>query len=204
MRRAAALVLGALAGTGLLVGAKIGNASTGPAAAGDGGASGVTVTGPNVTTTTASSGATQAGVPSGTTAGIGATPGGNTSTTHSPMPGTPPKSGTPTPGKTSVKPTPTPAQAPTASGPKDGTYQASSTEHYGTLTLTVTISGHKITDIAANYASNSPSYCTKKACPTLRSEALTAQSAKIATVSGATYTSDAYIAALAAVLKSAG
>ena len=67
----------------------------------------------------------------------------------------------------------------------------------------MTIAGHKISDIAANYSSNSPSYCTRRACPTLRSEALTAQSARIATVSGATYTSDAYIAALSAVLKSA-
>jgi len=105
---------------------------------------------------------------------------------------------------TTSTPTATPTPKPTPTGPRDGAYKASSSERYGTLTLTVTISGHRITAITAAYNSGSPQYCTTKACPTLRSEALAAQSANIATVSGATYTSDAYKAALAAVLKSAG
>jgi uncharacterized protein with FMN-binding domain len=192
MRRAAALVLGTLAGTGLLVGAKIGNAAIGGPVADNRGttSTGVVVTGPGPATT--SGPPTPAAGPSGRPP---RSPHASASAGTTSKPST-----TPAPGRTSTaKPTSTPTQ----SGPKDGTYKASSSEHYGTVSLTVTISGHKITDVVASYASSSPSYCTQKACPKLRSEALTAQSAKIATVSGATYTSDAYIAALSAILKSA-
>lgn len=197
MRRAAALLFGTLAGTGLLVGAKVGNASIdGPVAAAATGTSGVVVAGPGVTG------------PGATTTGGSPAP-AKTATSGKPATAPSPGAASPDAGPTTSKPTtkpttkPTPTTTPTATGPKDGRYQASSSEHYGTLTLTVTISGHKITDIAASYASNSPSYCTQKACPKLRSEALAAQSARISAVSGATYTSDAYIAALGAVLKSA-
>jgi uncharacterized protein with FMN-binding domain len=199
MRRAAALVLGTLAGTGLLVGAKVGNAAIGgPVADATGGTTGtgVVVTGPGPATTS--------GPPTPAVGPSGAAPRPPRASASTGAMGKPTK--TPAPGPTSTAtptPTPTHTPTPTPSAPKDGTYKASSSEHYGTVSLTVTISGHKITDIVASYASNSPSYCTQKACPKLRSEALSAQSAKIATVGGATYTSEAYIAALSAILKSA-
>jgi uncharacterized protein with FMN-binding domain len=187
MRRAVAIVLSTLAGTGLLVGAKVGNAAIGGPVADNTGSAGVVVTEPGSATTTGPP-ARATGQPprsphASTTAGTSTKPPSN-----------------PAPARTS-SPKPTPTSTP--AGPNDGTYKASSSERYGNLTLTVTIAGHKITDIAASYASSSPTYCTQRACPKLRSEALTAQSARIATVSGATYTSDAYIAALSAVLKSA-
>ena len=191
MRRATAVVLGTLTGAGLLVGAKVGNASlaaSGPA------------------TATAVSGPDGAAIP----LPVGSTGGSATAVAPSASPHLStkpsPTSGRPTspPTKSTPKPTATPTPKPTPSGPRDGTYKASSSERYGTLTLTVTISGHRMTAITAAYDSGSPQYCTTRACPTLRSEALAAQSANIATVSGATYTSDAYKAALAAVLKSAG
>jgi uncharacterized protein with FMN-binding domain len=187
VRRATAVVLGTITGAGLLVGAKIGNASF----AASGAAATTVVSGPNSAT----------GIP---------VPG--PSTTGSAASGGPPAHGPtsspsvrPTARSTKSRPEPTASAKPkpTPSGPRDGTYKAASSERYGTLTLTVSISGHRITNVTAAYDSGSPEYCTSKACPTLRSEALAAQSANIATVSGATYTSDAYKAALAAVLKSA-
>ena len=192
MRRATAVVLSTLTGAGLLVGAKVGNASF----AASGAATATAVSGPD--------GATAVPLPDGSTGGS-ATPVAPSARTHvSAKPSATSGRTTPPPTKSTPKPTPTPTPKPTPSGPRDGTYKASSSERYGTLTLTVTISSHRMTAITAAYDSNSPQYCTTQACPKLRSEALAAQSANIATVSGATYTSDAYKAALAAVLKSAG
>ena len=187
MRRATAVVLGTVTGAGLLVGAKVGNAPFAPSGA----ATATVVAGPPGETA-------RPGGPTGESAtAVAPSPSGHASarpTAHASAPSP----------KSTSKPSAAPTPKPTPAGPRDGTYKASSSERYGTLTLTVSISGHRITAIAAAYDSRSPEYCTTKACPTLRSEALAAQSANIATVSGATYTSDAYKAALNAVLKSAG
>jgi uncharacterized protein with FMN-binding domain len=189
VRRATAVVLGTITGAGLLVGAKIGNASF----AASGAAATTVVSGPGS--------ATGIPDPATSTTGSAASTGppahgpASSPSTRPTAPLTKSKSGPAASSKPKPKPTP--------SGPRDGTYKASSSERYGTLTLTVSISGHRITAITAAYDSGSPEYCSPNACPTLRSEALAAQSANIATVSGATYTSDAYRAALAAVLKSA-
>jgi len=191
LRRATAVVLGTLTGAGLLVGAKLGNASF----AASGAASATAVSGPDAATVIPPPGASAGGSSPAAAPSAGGHASAKPSASARP---TAPST------KSTSKPTVTPKPTPTATGPRDGTYKASSSERYGTLTLTVTISGHRITAITAAYDSNSPQYCTTKACPTLRSEALAAQSANIATVSGATYTSDAYKAALSAVLKSAG
>jgi len=64
-----------------------------------------------------------------------------------------------------------------------------------------------ITDIAIPQFPNSDPKSTGLSgtvIPTLRQEALTAQSAKIATVSGATCTSDAFIQSLQSALTAAG
>jgi uncharacterized protein with FMN-binding domain len=113
-------------------------------------------------------------------------------------------SGTP---HTSARPTPTPTPA-GGSGYTDGTYRATATVRYRLsypITLTVTIADGRITDITASYQAPESESRRKSdhACPILRSEALQAQSAHIHTVSGATDTSEAYITALAAVLKAA-
>lgn len=192
MRRVTAVVLGTVTGAGLLVGAKVGNASL----AASGATTATVISGPD--------GAAASPFPGGS-AGGSATAAAPSARTHvSTKPSQ--TSGRPTrpPTKSTPRPTATPTPKPTPNGPRDGTYKASSSERYGTLTLTVTVSAHRMTAITAAYDSSSPQYCTTKACPTLRAEALAAQSAKVATVSGATYTSDAYKAALAAVLKSAG
>jgi uncharacterized protein with FMN-binding domain len=184
VRRATAVVLGTITGAGLLVGAKLGNT---PSAA----------SGAPVATVVSGPGAVP--VPGRSTGGSGPTPApSNRARTATPAPSNPAAA-----PPTKAKPTSSSKPKPAPTGPRDGTYKASSSERYGTLTLTVSISGNRITAISAAYDSRSPEYCTTTACPKLRSEALAAQSADIATVSGATYTSDAYKAALAAVLKSA-
>ena len=172
MRRTAAVVLGTVTGTALLVGAKLGTAA--PGDSGDAAESAAVISGP----TAAPHPSTNA-----PTTRASAKP----STSHT----------TAKPAKTTAKPTPT--------GPKDGKYTAKSavkSGRYGTLTMTVTISGQRISAISAS-EDGGETNCYHSACPKLTSEALTAQSASVATVSGATYTSDAYRPALAAVLKSA-
>ena len=185
MRRATAVVLGTITGAGLLVGAKLGN-SPSPAS------------GAPVATVVAGPGGVALSGPSTGPSGSAPAPSNRAHTPAIPAPSS--RAAAP---PTNSKPTAPSKPKPTPTGPRDGTYKASSSERYGTLTLTVSISGSRITAISAAYDSRSPEYCTTMACPKLRSEALAAQSADIATVSGATYTSDAYKAALAAVLKSA-
>jgi hypothetical protein len=74
---------------------------------------------------------------------------------------------------------------------------------YGILDVKVTVSGTRITDVSvptlevAEYASQQ---ICGQAIPLLRSEVLTAQSARIDAVSGATFTSEAYAASLQAAL----
>jgi uncharacterized protein with FMN-binding domain len=67
------------------------------------------------------------------------------------------------------------------------------TEKYGTIQVTITVVGSKMTDLKASYPTGGRTGdINAAAIPKLRQEALTAQSADIATVSGATYTSGAY------------
>ena len=70
---------------------------------------------------------------------------------------------------------------------------------YGDVQVEVTEVGGKITDVeATTLTGDEPrsDQINADAAPVLRSEALAAQSASIDAVSGATYTSDAYIASL--------
>jgi uncharacterized protein with FMN-binding domain len=74
---------------------------------------------------------------------------------------------------------------------------------YGDLEVKVTMSGSKITDISIaqlNYDDPRSQQIDEQAIPMLRAEALSAQSANIDTVSGASYTSAAYTQSLQAAL----
>jgi uncharacterized protein with FMN-binding domain len=78
---------------------------------------------------------------------------------------------------------------------------------YGPVQLKLTISGGKITDIqAVQLPSQDPKdvEINNYAAPILRQSALSAQSASINVVSGATYTSEGYMQALQSALDSAG
>lgn len=76
---------------------------------------------------------------------------------------------------------------------------------FGPVQVQVTISGGKIADIAAVAlpTGGRSGRISQFAEPVLRSEALTAQSANIDIVSGATYTSEAYAASLQSALDQA-
>jgi FMN-binding protein len=74
---------------------------------------------------------------------------------------------------------------------------------YGILDVKVTVSGNRITDVSVptlEVAEYTSQQICAQAIPILRSEVLTAQSARIDAISGATYTSEAYAASLQAAL----
>jgi hypothetical protein len=74
---------------------------------------------------------------------------------------------------------------------------------YGVLDVKVTVSGSRITDVSVptlEVAEYTSQQISTQAITLLRSEVLTAQSARIDAISGATYTSEAYAASLQAAL----
>jgi uncharacterized protein with FMN-binding domain len=189
MRRAAAFVLGTLTGTSLLVGAKLATSSPQSVTAADDTGATVVVGKPGVTGHKSTA---PPGAPHGTASPTGTGAPTGTPATHGTT--------TPSPTTTTAQPTPTP----TSAGLADGAYKTSTSVgggRHGTLSMTATISGGRITNIVAS-ESNEPN-CYKGVCPTLKSQALAAQSASIDGVSHATQTSDAYRTALQAVLNSA-
>jgi uncharacterized protein with FMN-binding domain len=76
---------------------------------------------------------------------------------------------------------------------------------FGGVQAMVTVTGKKITDVAISAPQDNPRSASinQQAVPLLRSETLQAQSAQINTVSGATYTSQAYTQSLQAALDKA-
>jgi uncharacterized protein with FMN-binding domain len=106
--------------------------------------------------------------------------------------------------RTSTMGIPRPAPVITATGPAyNGKLVATK---YGPIQVRITVSAGKITDITA-VATPAGSPRTEKinadALPQLRARALSAQSADIDTVSGATYTSAGYRESLQAAITSA-
>lgn len=78
---------------------------------------------------------------------------------------------------------------------------------WGPVQVQVTISGHRITKVAAvNYPNGNPrdGEINAYAIPTLNQEVMSAQSGKIDAISGATITSDGYIGSLQNALDKAG
>jgi uncharacterized protein with FMN-binding domain len=133
----------------------------------------------------------------GVAASIAASANGNPAATASPS--------SPPPTKPGSKPT-TAASSPALGGRyRDGTYAGSSASYkYGTVTVTITVSGGRITRATATYPTSGQSgVINGKAIPKLNQEVLTAQDADIATVSGATLTSAAYRTSLQAAVDRA-
>ena len=116
----------------------------------------------------------------------------------------PTPSASPSPSDSSV-PTPTPSN----SGPtyKDGTYTGQDFQNqFGDTQVKVTISGGRITDVQAlqlPYDRQRSAEISQYAAPQLHDEVLQAQSAQIDTLSGATYTSDAYAQSVQSALDQA-
>jgi uncharacterized protein with FMN-binding domain len=79
------------------------------------------------------------------------------------------------------------------------------THKYGTLQISIVVSGGAISDIRWTYTTSSPlsKNINADALPKLRSEALSIQTAQVHTVSGATYTSNAYRTSLQSAIDRA-
>jgi uncharacterized protein with FMN-binding domain len=170
MRRSVLALVGTVAGTALMVGAKLG---THPGTEPD-------------------------------PAALDTAPSGEPASAAPPT-SAPPTNAAPKPGATGTKPAPPPT-TPAAGGLKNGTFAgAGATQRYETVTVTITVSGGKITAVngSCGKASGESRSICQGALPKLQQEALTAQSAKIATVSGATYTSNAYKTSLQSALDQA-
>jgi uncharacterized protein with FMN-binding domain len=78
---------------------------------------------------------------------------------------------------------------------------------YGTVQVQVTLQGGKITDVQAlklPSGRGNTQQISSYASPQLRSEVLQAQSAKVNTISGATYTSQGYMQSVQSALDQAG
>ena len=103
---------------------------------------------------------------------------------------------------------PTPVAAPVPVGPADGTYTGASVDtRYGSVQVAVTISGGTITDVAALHLTDADGrsvQISNRAAPVLHDEVLASQSAKVSTVGGATYTTQAYLSSVQSALDQAG
>jgi len=102
------------------------------------------------------------------------------------------------------------ASAPTAAPPAavSGTFAGSVVQtRFGNMQVAVTVSAGAITDVTALQLTNHDGrsvQISNYAAPILRSEVLSAQSANVHSVSGATYTSSGYLQSLQSALDAAG
>lgn len=149
----------------------------------------------------------QSTAPVATTSGVGAAAGSPTPTpTPSPTP-------TPAPVKTPAKkptpaPNPTPTPAPKQAGQyKDGSYTGPVADaYYGNVQVQAIVQGGKLADVKfLDYPQTHQTsvYINQQAMPYLTQEAIQAQSANVNIVSGATFTSQAFIQSLASALSQA-
>ncbi|MEA2576449.1 MAG: hypothetical protein QOD78_37 [Chloroflexota bacterium] len=146
---------------------------------------------------------TVGGVASGGTVAVGDAPAATNRTGSTP--GSAAATAAPTTGTAAPTPSTDPTAPATAAGTyKDGTATGSViSTRFGDVQVEVTISGGAITDVTALQLPNSDrrsQNIASQAAPILREEALTAQSASIDLLSGATYTSEAYAKSLQSAL----
>src|SRR5581483_1774935 len=117
----------------------------------------------------------------------------------------PPSDGAPPPTETPQS-APPPTHAPASSGSRTVDGPVIDTR-YGPVQVELVVSGGRITEVKTpeypNEARRSQ-LINEQALPMLHDEVIQAQSASIDTISGATYTSDAYEQSLQAALDSAG
>ena len=113
---------------------------------------------------------------------------------------------------TSVGPSPTttipsPASPAAPAGAAKTALGSSEQYGYGVLAVKVTARGGRITDVSVATLQTAEQYSQRLAqqvIPVLRNEVLSAQSARINAISGATYTSEAYAYSVQAALDSLG
>jgi uncharacterized protein with FMN-binding domain len=105
-----------------------------------------------------------------------------------------------------VRGTPNPSTAAASSPKGTGTFLGAVVEDpYGQVQVKVTLTSGKITDVTAVQlpSQGRSGFISQSVAPILRGEAISTQSASIDTVSGATYTSQAYAQSLQSALDSA-
>jgi uncharacterized protein with FMN-binding domain len=114
---------------------------------------------------------------------------------------------TPAPSTPIGTATATPTTTSTAGEYKDGTYTGSVVNaYYGNIQVSAVVSGGKLSDITfLQYPDDNghSQEINNSAMPTLKSEAISAQSSKVNVVSGATLTSQAFDESLANALTQA-
>jgi uncharacterized protein with FMN-binding domain len=112
----------------------------------------------------------------------------------------------PSPSASGASPTPTPTGTATGA-PKDGQYTGPAViTPFGNVQVRLIISGGKITDVQALALTNDSRRSvaiSNFAAPRLHDEVLQAQSAQVNSISGATYTSAAYMQSAQAALDQA-
>ncbi|MDT4911791.1 MAG: hypothetical protein QOC66_919 [Pseudonocardiales bacterium] len=119
-----------------------------------------------------------------------------------------PPSSTPAPATTSGPAPPGRSRSSSASTPASKKFVGTAVQtRYGIVQVAVTVSGTHVA--AANFVQltafdGRSQQINSEAAPILLQETLTAQSAHIDTVSGATYTSDGYVQSLQSALDQAG
>jgi uncharacterized protein with FMN-binding domain len=116
-----------------------------------------------------------------------------------------PSAGTPAPSHSTGRQARPHGHATSAAGSRTVTGALVQTQ-YGNVQVRVTLRGNRLTDVRAVHLTDSSSTSVQisaSAAPMLREEALSAQSANIDLVSGATYTSEGYKASLQAALDAA-
>ena len=131
---------------------------------------------------------------------------GNSTSATTPASPSAPATSTPSAGTSTTTKTTTTAK--TSSGAKSGTFTGTSEEtRYGAVQVAAVISGGKLTNVTVLQVPENGGYedqIVSVAVPELKSEALSAQSANIQVVSGATYTSQGYAESLQSALDQAG
>lgn len=109
-----------------------------------------------------------------------------------------------------ASPTTTATETPVApaAGAADGIYTGASVNtRFGSVQVSVTISNGAISEVTALKLTDDEGksvQISNRAAPILREEVLAAQSAQVSNVSGATYTSDAYLESVQSALDQAG
>jgi uncharacterized protein with FMN-binding domain len=137
----------------------------------------------------------------GTAANSGSSTNSSSSTIATPSPAG--AGATATPGPTATTPAATSGSASASATTVTGSVVST---RYGNVEVQVTVQSGKITDVQAIElpSGGRSGQISSYAAPVLASEALTAQSANIDIVSGATYTSGGYAQSLQAALDQAG
>jgi uncharacterized protein with FMN-binding domain len=128
-----------------------------------------------------------------------------TESTSSSTGSTPSSSSTSTPSSTATS---TPSASSTSSSPGGtGTFVGSTVEtRFGPMQVEIIVADGKITDVKALQLTNQGGrsvQISNYAAPILRKEVLAAQSAKVSSVGGATYTSEGYLGSLQSALDKA-